>query len=120
MSEYDIAFEYAAKYAAIKYPENLTKPVHHAGISHEAYGRLLDGYERERKTLHEVRAACNKECRKIELEFKEAIGREFGILENPKFEALYTIAWEQGHSSGFTEVAQWVALLAPLIEDSKS
>lgn len=49
-------------------------------------------------------------------EFKRDLFEDLGIEENPKKELLFAKAWEQGHSSGFSEVYNYAAELVELIE----
>jgi hypothetical protein len=50
-------------------------------------------------------------------QFVHDVLEEYGILDHPKADKLYAIAWDHGHASGFEEVAYWVRELAELIKD---
>lgn len=48
-------------------------------------------------------------------EFFEALGREYGVLDHPKFDAICEKAWEDGHSEGTENVRIVFAELAELV-----
>lgn len=41
---------------------------------------------------------------KLNNEFKLALFKEYGVEDNPKAEKLWTIAWNDGHSGGYSEI----------------
>jgi hypothetical protein len=47
--------------------------------------------------------------------FKHDSLEELGILNHPKADKLFDIAWEEGHSNGLTEVWLWMETLADLL-----
>jgi hypothetical protein len=47
----------------------------------------------------------NAEDRRLEALFKSDLEKEHGVENNPKKDLLYSIAWEEGHSAGYYEVA---------------
>ena len=47
--------------------------------------------------------------------FHDALKDEFGTRDNPKEERLWELAWSNGHSSGFSEVAMHYEEMAELI-----
>ena len=54
-------------------------------------------YDRRRKEYNEEQA-------RLENLFKRALFYYTDVEDNPKAESAYSIAWEKGHSSGFSEV----------------
>ena len=48
--------------------------------------------------------------------FREDLFKELGIENNPKRDELFGIAWEMGHSSGFSEVYYIATDLVRLIK----
>jgi hypothetical protein len=66
-----------------------------------------------------------KEARAIYYEFEKQILSEFqdelisrlGLLDHPKANKLYEMAWEHGHASGLGEVASYAEDLAQLLKD---
>jgi len=61
----------------------------------------LDKYETEQGRLNDL--------------FRADLEAEYGTCGHPKAGKLYEIAWELGHSCGYTEVAYHYAELAELI-----
>jgi hypothetical protein len=62
-----------------------------------------------------VVAYCDAVDKKVE-EFKRDLFEEFGVTDNPKKDRCYTIAHEEGHSSGFSEVYSEFSDLVELIK----
>jgi hypothetical protein len=50
-------------------------------------------------------------------DFREDALNEVGMLGHAKADKLYSMAWEHGHSAGFSEVFFWVQDLARLLRD---
>lgn len=48
-------------------------------------------------------------------EFKADLLQAYGVTGNPKSDRAFSLAWEQGHSCGYSEVAIVFADLAELI-----
>jgi hypothetical protein len=48
--------------------------------------------------------------------FKEDLFKEHGVSEHPKRERCYSLAYEYGHSSGYSEVANYFNELVNLIK----
>lgn len=66
------------------------------------YNRLVDLY--------------NIRQRKLEDKFKIDVLAEYGLTDHPKAEAVFALAWEEGHSCGYSEVEIWVGRLAELVK----
>lgn len=49
-------------------------------------------------------------------DFREDIFKEFDVENNPKREKCFSLAWEHGHSSGFSDVYYYFADLVELIK----
>lgn len=49
--------------------------------------------------------------------FKNDVLQANGLEGHPKADKIYSIAWEEGHSNGLTEVAHWVHKLSELVKD---
>jgi len=47
--------------------------------------------------------------------FKQDLFIDLGIQDNPKREKLFEIAWNMGHSSGYSEVYNYAREIADLI-----
>lgn len=52
---------------------------------------------------------------RIHSQFKRDLEEENGFADNPKRDLLYGIAWDMGHSAGYSEVAYFYNELSPLI-----
>jgi hypothetical protein len=121
-SAYELAEHYRSLINAVPYPEKVNlppKPVRGNFPNNKSFGEALDEWEdvegmektiRNRKLQEHRQAVSN-----IEEEFKVALFDYLGISKNKKAEKLYSMAWENGHASGYTEVAQIAEQLAELI-----
>lgn len=65
----------------------------------------------------EQRTKWNVENARLHNEFKEDIFEEFGFQDHPKRERVFELAWDRGHSSGFSEVYLVFEELVELIKD---
>lgn len=55
---------------------------------------------------------------KMNVQFYHDIAEEHNLHPlNPKFAKLYDIAWDMGHSAGYSEIYNYVLRLLPLIQD---
>lgn len=66
--------------------------------------------------LKEKRAAYSADQRRLEELFKQDLFDEHSVTGNPKAQRCYEIAWEHGHSSGFSEVAGYFSEIVELIK----
>lgn len=62
-----------------------------------------------------ARTAYHAETSRREVDFKRALFEREGLTDNPRVEACYSKAYERGHSTGFSEVANIFIDLADLI-----
>jgi hypothetical protein len=62
------------------------------------------------------RAAYNAESARLEGLFKAALFEEYGVTGHPKADKCYSLAWEHGHSAGFSEVANYFSEFVELIK----
>ena len=63
----------------------------------------------------ESRSACRDDQRRLEREFEADALRKLGLGDHPKAGLLYDKSWELGHSSGFSEVWNYMQDLAELV-----
>lgn len=113
----NIGEEFDNKYRAIPYPERPKRPVREDFPSHTAYGIAMDEWE-ELNTQHDAAMAAYRAAQFAVIEeFKAAIAAEFGLTGHPKFERMYAIAYDEGHSSGLGEVYMNCEQLAELLTD---
>lgn len=52
----------------------------------------------------------------IKERFKLALFKEYDIENNPKREKVWALAWEEGHSSGFSEIEYYFMKYVELIK----
>ncbi len=69
------------------------------------------------ESYKEQRTKWNVENARLHTEFKEDIFGEFGVQNHPKRERVFELAWDRGHSSGFSEVYLVFEELVELIKD---
>jgi hypothetical protein len=64
----------------------------------------------------EQRDAYEADQQRLNSEFEDDLAAEFGVTDNPKRHVLYGIAWDRGHSGGYSEVYGVYADLVDLIK----
>jgi predicted nucleic acid-binding Zn-ribbon protein len=70
----------------------------------------------EIKKLHNYRRKLHDDIYRLEEEtFKFLLKKEYGLEGNLKFEKAYSVAYEHGHSSGFSEIENYFMDLVELI-----
>jgi hypothetical protein len=57
------------------------------------------------------------ETGRLEAEFRRDLLEEHGVTENRKASRCYAIAYEHGHSAGFSEIASYFDEIVDLIKD---
>lgn len=121
-SVYDIAKHFKSLWDAVPYPEIYSlppKPNRKDFPNHASYGVALDDWETAGKQIKEefrkLRSAWSTETSRIEDEFKKELLKFLEVADHPKADKLWQLAWEQGHSDGFNEVAMHAEELAELI-----
>lgn len=57
-----------------------------------------------------------EENRKRE-QHKNDLAVEYGLVGHPKLDKVYELAWEEGHSSGWSEIGYWFGALSNLVRD---
>jgi hypothetical protein len=79
-------------------------------VSSGYYSRTNIEYSKEnRKAYHEERS-------KLEAEFRNDLFNYWEVQDNPKCDKAFSIAWDHGHSAGYSEVASHFADLVDLIK----
>lgn len=73
------------------------------------------GWERRRK-LQALRLAWGQEEAKLIGLFRKAVEEEYDMVGHPKADSLWNKAWEQGHSSGLSEVLNAYQDLVELVK----
>lgn len=62
------------------------------------------------------RSAYQAETARLEGLFRDALFEQYGVTDNPKREKCYSLAWEHGHSAGYSEVANYFSDFVELIK----
>jgi hypothetical protein len=70
---------------------------------------------KSRKLYPDVYQAHKQEEHRLLELFKSDLFDELGITQNPKAEKLWVIAWDMGHSSGYSEVFNYADMFVELI-----
>jgi hypothetical protein len=63
-----------------------------------------------------LRKEYREEEGKLNAEFKRDLFEYFGVLDNPKRDKCFELAWAMGHSSGYSEIAIYFQDLVELIK----
>lgn len=77
--------------------------------------RTIEGFDTEGYNC--ARSAYASEELRLREQFKNDAFEEAGISDNSKREKCYDLAWEHGHSSGYSEVFNYLNEFAELIKD---
>lgn len=116
-SIYDIAEEATRRSRAVPYPEMPKAPHRDDFESGKIFGVAVGIYEDEKDRVQAIRRNWQSEQAEVEQWFKTEIAKVLGLEGHPRFDVLFRIAWQQGHSSGFGEVASHCDALAELLRD---
>ena len=57
-----------------------------------------------------------EKIRELENEFRSVLQHTYRLDGNPKADKVWSMAWELGHSSGYSEVEIWYQKLAELVK----
>ena len=63
-----------------------------------------------------AKSVYNKEVGRLHDLFRYDLSNEYDVVGHPKFDQCFAIAWEYGHSYGFSEVALHFETLVDLIK----
>jgi hypothetical protein len=110
------------------YPERIKKPVisrNPTAEEAEKYASDLRNYEKEMVSYNAARASYSAEGVRLEecfkndlfLEYVKTDGDEISDDVRKKAEVIYAKAWEDGHSSGFSEVEIYFSNLVDFARD---
>lgn len=84
----------------------------------QIYERIESGHYNPDKYIdYHNRDAYRKKQNELYNEFKHDLQEVFGVLDNPKADKCFKIAWSNGHDSGFHEVYLEFSELVELIKD---
>lgn len=105
MTVYDVAAEATNRADKIEYPPMPAAPNRGDYDTPQKYGRAVGRYEAEKEKVRAARDQWSTKQADVEQWFKTEIARVLELEGHPKFDTLFRIAWSEGHSSGFNEVA---------------
>ena len=92
-----------------------------AGVSEaqaaRAYADAWDKWVKDTAVYLENRAIFLDAHVKLDARFKQDVLRENGLAGHPKAEKVWDLAWEEGCSAGYEEVAARVERLAELVKE---
>lgn len=86
------------------------------GISIELGACVMERFE-DKVGYKAALQAYGHETGRLEAQFKQDMFVELGIVGHPKADRLYSIAWEQGHSAGYSEILSYAWDMVDLIKD---
>lgn len=117
-SVYDIASYFSDELDKLHFPKPPSKPQRSDFSNHASYGTALDDFENvSAKTYREQQLAYKESVSNINVRFKDAVLLFLGISKHQKAEKLWSMAWDRGHSSGYSEIAMEAESLAELLTD---
>ncbi len=101
------------------YPKKPEKPrlsSHPTKREVESYLLNLEDYEKKSLIYKEKMEIYQTVDAEIHDNFRKDLFEDLGISNNPKKDLLYSKAWENGHSAGFSEVYNVACDLVDLIK----
>ncbi len=80
------------------------------------YADALAAWETSMVEYNRLKTIFYNKQSELEAKFKVDVLAEYGLTGHPKANAVFELAWDEGHSSGYSEVEIWVAKLAGLVK----
>lgn len=105
------------KYDCVKYPTRHARPRRVNFPDNKTWGEALDRWEKDTQGFAEARKQYGVRTTEIISEFREALAKYYGVENHPKLDACWNLAWEHGHSNGFSEIAIYFDQFVELIKD---
>lgn len=100
------------------YPTKPIRPRIGSGASSadaRVYAKEMDLYDAAMVVYREQKELYDKEQRSLYDEFRKDLYEEYGVTGHPKADKCFSIAWEEGHSSGYNDVAIYFSRIVELI-----
>lgn len=116
MDIYEIAKEATEKAHAIPYGDFSPQPKYDDFDDARKFGRAMATWKRERDAAQKQRDVYSTAHAELDRWFKSQIAEALGLTGHPKFDLMFRIAWDEGHSSGYNEVAIQCDTLAELLQ----
>ena len=114
-SIYDIARHFEKLTNEIEYPKYVSPPLRKNYGNNADYGVALDEYEAV-KAAHKEQAKQHRvKCNEVEQQFRAAALAYLDLSNHPKADKLYEIAYKEGHSGGFNDIAAALERMAELL-----
>ena len=102
------------------YPSKPEKPYLKRGTETAAtvreYADALAAWETSMVEYNRLITIFNTKQRELDAKFKVDVLAEYGLTGHPKANDVFEFAWNEGHSSGYSEVELWVAKLANFVK----
>jgi hypothetical protein len=76
----------------------------------------LERYNEEKLAYDVARVVYEEKVVCAKMKFKSDILKLYGLTDHPKADAIFNMAWEEGHSAGLATVDIWVAKLMDLVK----
>lgn len=114
MGYYDVAEQFTERARGIPYPEMPQKP-ERGDLTPSAYGRAIAAYEKAKDVAYAGRKDYDTLHAQCDDDFKAALAVELGLDGHPKYDLLFRLAWQEGHSGGYSEVASCADTFAELL-----
>jgi hypothetical protein len=126
-------FDYYSK-SSITYPVKQDYTTYYVYDKGEVIGKFA-AWERSKAGLKELypnaviqdildesafkvhQAQYNEKTQKLAQEFEDDLFDEFGVSDNPKRYKCFSLAWENGHAHGYSEVYNHFSDYVELIKD---
>lgn len=83
---------------------------------HTSVARAREMREEHVKARREQRRLYDEEEGRLRQVFQADLEAEYGLAGHPKADRLFGIAWDHGHSSGYSDVAGYYGELAELLK----
>lgn len=102
----------------LEYPTRPKKPIlgkDHTSKDLDDYKKALQKYEEDMISCKVKEKAYDEEYRRLYFLFKKDALNDVGLIDHPKAEKVFSLAWEKGHSGGLNDVYCELGELADLL-----
>lgn len=84
-------------------------------VESKAYAEALHAHESAAQRYRAAEAERNRRQAELDAEFKRDVLSQIGVLDHPKADTLYELAYQRGHSHGYHGVLDEAEDLAELL-----
>jgi hypothetical protein len=100
-----------------EYPQKPARPIKDIAQTHAAFGHTLDAYEVELVAYRGKVSLWKDKQANLQGDFCDDLAKHHGIApSDPFYAAMWSIAYDRGHSGGFNEIANYMEDLVPLLK----